>query len=109
MPADIQSGNLKFLNSKMKIFLYWDTTVVSERWKGKYIENGKTYDAVERCTSTYARQNGQWRCTSIVRFNDSASQLEIKGIARGGRRAIECTEIPEKEISTRGLPTSGVH
>jgi ketosteroid isomerase-like protein len=65
--ADLKSGNLKFLISEadeMKIFLYGDAAVVSGRWKGKYIENGKTYDTVERYTSTYARQNGQWRSTS---------------------------------------------
>jgi len=67
MLADIKSGNLKYLTSKadeLKVFLYGDAAVVSGRWKSKYIEKGKTHDTVERYTSTYARQNGQWRCTS---------------------------------------------
>ena len=67
MLADLKSGNFKFLSSEadeIKVFLYGDAAVVSGRWKGKYIEKGKTYDAVERYTSTYARQNGQWRSTS---------------------------------------------
>ena len=67
MLADLKSGNFKFITSeadKMKVFLYGDAAVVSGRWKGKYTENGKTYDTVERYTSTYVRQNGQWRSTS---------------------------------------------
>jgi len=67
MLADLKSGNFKFISSEadeMKVFLYGDAAVVSGRWKGKYIENGKTYDTVERYTSTYARQKGQWRSTS---------------------------------------------
>ena len=67
MLADLKSGNFKFITSEadeMKIFLYGDAAVVSGRWKGKYIENGKTYNTVERYTSTYARQNGHWRSTS---------------------------------------------
>ena len=63
----LKSGHLKYLTSKgedLKVFLYGDAAIVSGRWTGKFIENGKTFDSVERYTSSYARQNGQWRCTS---------------------------------------------
>ena len=61
MLDSMKAGSLKFLTSKgddIKVFLYGDAALVSGRWKGKYIENGKTYDVLERYTASYARQNG---------------------------------------------------
>jgi len=63
----MKAGKLKFLTSTsddIKVFLYGDAAIVSGRWKSKYIENGKTYDVLERYTASYARQKGVWRCTS---------------------------------------------
>lgn len=65
--AALKSGKLKYFTAKgedLKVFLYGDAAVVSGRWTGKFTENGKTSTSVERYTASYARQNGQWRCTS---------------------------------------------
>ena len=75
----MKAGNLKFLTSKgddIKVFLHGDAAIVSGRWKSKYIENGKTYDVLERYTASYARQNGVWRCTSThsSTIQDTASK-----------------------------------
>lgn len=65
--AQLKSGEMKYQTSKMddmKVFLYGDAAVVNGRWKGKFVEKGKTVDATERFTDTYVRQSGQWRCVA---------------------------------------------
>lgn len=65
--AQLKSGEMKYQTSKMddmKVFLYGEAAVVNGRWKGKFVEKGKTVDATERFTDTYVRQSGQWRCVS---------------------------------------------
>ena len=65
--ADLKSGAIKYQVAKvddMKVYLYGDTGIVSGRWTGKYVENGKNVETVERYTDTYVRQNGQWRCVA---------------------------------------------
>ena len=67
MLAQITSGDIKYHASKvddMKVFVYGDAAVVNGRWKGKYVEKGKTVDATERFTDTFVRHNGQWRCVA---------------------------------------------
>lgn len=65
--AELKSGEVKYLAAKtddMKVFVYGDTGVVNGRWKGKFVEKGKTAEVVERYTDTFVRQNGQWRCVA---------------------------------------------
>ncbi len=65
--AEMKSGDIKYQNAKvddMKVYLYGDTGIVSGRWKGKFVQKGKTVDTVERFTDTFIRQNGQWRCVA---------------------------------------------
>jgi uncharacterized protein (TIGR02246 family) len=65
--AQVKSGEVKFESSKaddMKVTLYGDAAVVNGRWKGKFVEKGKTVDTTERFTDTFVRQNGKWRCVA---------------------------------------------
>ena len=67
MLAQVKSGEMKYQISKvddMKVFVYGDAAVVNGRWKGKFVEKGKTVDTTERFTDTYVRQGGQWRCVA---------------------------------------------
>lgn len=67
MLAQVKSGEVKYQTSKMddmKVFVYGDAAVVNGRWKGKFVEKGKTVDTTERFTDTYVRQGGQWRCVA---------------------------------------------
>ena len=65
--AQLKSGDIKYESAKtddLKIFVYGDAAVVNGRWKGKFVEKGKTVDATERFTDSFVRQNGQWRCVA---------------------------------------------
>ena len=65
--ARVKSGEVKYQNAKaddLKIAIYGDAAVVTGRWKGKFIENGKTIEATERFSDFFVRQNGQWRCVA---------------------------------------------
>ena len=65
--ARVKSGEVKFQSAKvddLKVSLYGDAAVVTGRWKGKFVENGKTVDTTERFSDFFVRQNGQWRCVS---------------------------------------------
>jgi ketosteroid isomerase-like protein len=63
----VKSGEVKYQSAKaddLKFAIYGDAAVVTGRWKGKFVENGKTVDATERFTDLFVRQNGQWRCVA---------------------------------------------
>jgi len=65
--AQLKSGEVKYHSAKaddMKILVYGDAAVVNGRWKGNFVEKGKTVDATERFTDFFVRQNGQWRCVA---------------------------------------------
>jgi len=65
--AQVKAGEIKYETSKvddMKVYVYGDAAVVNGRWKGKFVEKGKTVDTSERFTDTYVRQNGQWKCVA---------------------------------------------
>ena len=65
--ARVKSGAVKYENAKaddLNISIYGDAAVVTGRWKGKFIENGKTVEATERFSDFFVRQNGQWRCVA---------------------------------------------
>jgi ketosteroid isomerase-like protein len=65
--ARVKSGEVKYQSAKaddLKFAIYGDAAVVTGRWKGKFVENGKTVDATERFTDLFVRQNGQWRCVA---------------------------------------------
>ena len=64
MLAELKAGRIKYQIAKsedLKVFLYGDAAVVTGKWTGKFILNGKPVDTVERFTDTYVRQNGKWR------------------------------------------------
>lgn len=63
----VKSGEIKYQSARaddLKVYLYGDTAVVSGRWTGKYVENGKPVDATERFTDSFVRQNGEWKCVA---------------------------------------------
>jgi ketosteroid isomerase-like protein len=65
--ARVKSGAVKFQSAKaddLKFAIYGDAAVVMGRWKGKFVENGKTVDATERISDFFIRQNGEWRCVA---------------------------------------------
>ena len=65
--ARVKSGEVKYQNAKaddLKVSIHGDAAVVTGRWKGKFIENGKTVEATERFSDFFVRQNGQWRCVA---------------------------------------------
>lgn len=65
--ARIKSGEVKFETSKvddLKIAVYGNAAVVNGRWRGKFVENGKSKDGVERFTDFFIRENGKWRCVA---------------------------------------------
>ena len=65
--ARVKSGAVKYQNAKaddLKISVYGNAAVVNGRWKGKFVENGKTQESTERFTDFFIRQNGQWRCVA---------------------------------------------
>jgi ketosteroid isomerase-like protein len=65
--ASLKSGATKYEASKlddMRVFLYGDAAVVTGRWTGKGVEEGKPFNEVDRWTDTFIKQNGQWRCAS---------------------------------------------
>lgn len=65
--ARVKSGEVKYQSAKaddFHFYVYGDAAVVSGRWKGKFVEKGKTVDATERFTDFFIRQNGQWRCVA---------------------------------------------
>jgi ketosteroid isomerase-like protein len=66
--AQLKSGDIKYQSAKaddLKIVVHGGTAVVNGRWTGKFVEKGKTVDATERFTDTFARQSdGQWRCVA---------------------------------------------
>jgi ketosteroid isomerase-like protein len=67
MIVEIKSGKLKILSAKvddMKVTVYGDAAVVTGRWQGKGIEDGKPFDDTERWTDTWVRIQGQWRCVA---------------------------------------------
>jgi len=70
----LKSGAVKYQSSKvddMKPSVFGDAAIVTGRWKGKYVENGKTIDARERFTDTFVRQKGQWKCVASHSSNAS--------------------------------------
>lgn len=67
MLAEVKSGDIKFQTAKvedMKVYVYGDAAVVSGRWKGKFVQKGKTVDTTERFTDTFVRQSGKWKCVA---------------------------------------------
>lgn len=65
--AQVKSGEIKYQTSKaedLKIMLYGDAAVISGRWRGKFVEKGKTTDTTERFTDFFVRINGQWKCVA---------------------------------------------
>jgi ketosteroid isomerase-like protein len=65
--ARLKSGTLKFTSATvddMHVTVYGDFAVVVGRWAGKGTDQGKAFDASERFTDTWTRQNGQWRCVA---------------------------------------------
>jgi ketosteroid isomerase-like protein len=65
--AQIKAGEIKYNVAKvedMKVYLHGDSAVVSGKWKGNFVEKGKTTDSTERFTDMFVRQNGQWRCVA---------------------------------------------
>jgi ketosteroid isomerase-like protein len=65
--AEIKSGEMKYQASKaddIKVSLYGAAAVVTGKWKARFTRKGKTVDTFERYTSTYVKQNGQWRCVA---------------------------------------------
>jgi uncharacterized protein (TIGR02246 family) len=67
MIAEIKSGKLKIQSAKvddMKVTVYGDAAVITGRWQGKGIEEGKPFDETERWTDTWVRIKGQWRCVA---------------------------------------------
>jgi uncharacterized protein (TIGR02246 family) len=65
--AGLKSGNIKYESAKaeeVKIILHGDAAVVSGRWRGKYVIQGRPVELLERFTNFYVRQSGQWRCVA---------------------------------------------
>ena len=65
--ASLKSGATKYEASKLDdihVYLYGDAAVVTGRWTGKGIEEGKPFNEVDRWTDTFIKQNGQWQCAS---------------------------------------------
>ena len=65
--ARVKSGDVKYESANaddLRISIYGDAAVVNGRWRGKFVEKGKTVDATERFTDVFIRQKGQWRCVA---------------------------------------------
>lgn len=67
MIREIKAGTLKIEAAKvedLKVMVYGDAAVVTGRWVGKGIENGKPFEDTERWTDTWVLQKGRWRCVA---------------------------------------------
>lgn len=65
--GELKSGRIKYTAAKsdeVQIILHGDSAVVSGRWTGTFIHNGKTTNLRERFTNFYTRIKGQWRCVA---------------------------------------------
>ena len=65
--ARVKSGEVKYESANaddLRISIYGDAAVVNGRWKGKFVEKGKTVVTNERFTDVFIRQKGQWRCVA---------------------------------------------
>jgi ketosteroid isomerase-like protein len=67
MLNEIKSGAVKYESSKvedLKFFLYGNAAVVTGKWSGKVIEQGKPVESAERFTDMFIKEKGQWRCVA---------------------------------------------
>jgi ketosteroid isomerase-like protein len=67
MVREVKAGTLKITSAKVddiKVNVYGDAAVVTGRWQGKGVEDGKPFDDTERWTDTWVRIKGEWRCVA---------------------------------------------
>jgi uncharacterized protein (TIGR02246 family) len=63
----VKSGEVKYQSAAgddLKVYMHGDTAVVTGRWQGKYVDNGKSVDGNEQFTDVFVRQNGAWKCVA---------------------------------------------
>jgi ketosteroid isomerase-like protein len=67
MLNEIKSGAVKYESSKvedLKFYFYGNAAVVTGKWSGKVIEQGKPVESAERFTDMFIKEKGQWRCVA---------------------------------------------
>ena len=63
--GELKAGNIKYQAAKteeLKVILHADAAVVSGKWRGRYVYQGKTANLLERFTNFYIRRGGRWQC-----------------------------------------------
>jgi ketosteroid isomerase-like protein len=64
---ELKAGNINYQAAKteeLKVLLHGGAAVVSGRWRGQYVYQGKTVKLLERFTNFYVRRAGRWQCVA---------------------------------------------